>query len=150
MGSSRQCDIEHTQTGKQYTVSIKDLKWADPVSELLNNSEIDVFPGKSKMFFHSKDLPNLNWPAMHDYPMEEEYRQKLEEVVRDRSKDNEMQVESVPSDPSTDPKQQGEGSTASRPKRTRKTPSRFDNCIMAAMGTEMELRNTEFTKTNAH
>jgi hypothetical protein len=138
MPSSRECLVENTKTGNQQRISVKFLKWADPVSELLDNSEIDVFPGRSKMYFHSKDLPNLHWPAMKEYPMDADTDDRLAEAVRDRESDTSTQKVPTPSLPTdAEPSVEGEGTRTGRPQREKKLPKRYDDMVMAI--TECEI-----------
>lgn len=117
--------IEHSESGVKARVNVCDLKWADPVAELLQNSQLDVFPGSSKLYFHAGDLENLNWPAMQDLPeMEKQTQEKLEEAVRDRSRDTQQQS----STPQASPQEEGED-TNSRPKRNRRLPARYRDAI---------------------
>jgi hypothetical protein len=93
MESSRKAIIEDSRTKIKATVGTKHLKWADPISELLDNSDIDVFPGNSRLYFHSTDLNDLNWPAIVDAPpMSDETTSKMNEVVRNRENDATPQV----------------------------------------------------------
>ena len=86
--TSRTVKIIHVRTGKTHIVNIRHLRWADPVSELLDNTNIDCFPGESKLYFHSKDLEDLNWEPFHDpLPLLPEHQAKLDEIVRDRADD---------------------------------------------------------------
>ncbi len=68
-------------------VNVRHLKWSGlyPVLELLANSNLDVFPGQSKLYLHSKDLEDLDWPAMiWNAELDKDTNDKLEETVHDR------------------------------------------------------------------
>jgi len=121
--------VEHTNTGTKARVNICDLKWADPVSELLGNSSLDVFPGCSKLYFQAGDLPNLDWPGMENLPpLEPEVQSKLEEAVRDRRNDVGVQEDpqSTGSQQKAAQRQEGEG-RSTRAKRIAPVPIRYRN-----------------------
>ena len=117
--------IEHTQTGVQSRVSLNDLVLADPVSELLGNTSIDIMPGKTQMYFSSEDLADLNWEAMVDAPpLSTELEGKAKETVRDRDRDTGWQG----TDQGT---AAGEAErNGKRPRRRRHRPARFENHIL--------------------
>ena len=72
---------------------MRHLKWADPVSELLANSNLDIFPGQSKLYLHSKDLKDLEWPAMIcSAELDKDTNNKLKETIHDRTNDTEQQT----------------------------------------------------------
>jgi hypothetical protein len=78
--------IEHTETKVKSRVNFRHLRWADPVSELIYNSNIDVFPGASKLYFTASDLDDLNWEALEFLPeLEPEADAIAAEILRDRS-----------------------------------------------------------------
>jgi len=86
--SSRTAVIEHTETLYKSRVNIKHLRWADPISELIYNSNIDVFPGESKLYFKADDLEDLDWTAFEDLPaLDKDLDDKAAEIVRDRAAD---------------------------------------------------------------
>ena len=90
--TSRRAVVEDTNTGQKLTRHIVDLKKADPISELLGNTSIDVIPGRSRLLFQSRDLPNLNWPAIEGLePLDENLALKANEIVRDRYHDTKPQ-----------------------------------------------------------
>ena len=133
--SSRTMIIAHTISGIKSRVSVKHLKWADPVSELLANSAIDVFPGNSKMYLHSNDLEDLKWPAiLQNDPLEPAAATKANEAARDRSKDTKEQVTNTPAVPTAALK--GGGSTEGRPSRQRRPPSKLRDYIAAIIQCE--------------
>jgi hypothetical protein len=84
--SVRTAVIEHTETKVKSRVNVRHLRWADPVSELIYNSNIDVFPGCSKLYFTASDLDDLNWEALEFLPeLEPEADAIAAEILRDRS-----------------------------------------------------------------
>jgi len=92
--SSRTAVIEHSETGVKSRVNVRHLKWADAVSELINNSNIDTFPGTSKLYFRADDLDDLQWDALKDLPpLEESVKRKADQIVRDRGSDLTLQPE---------------------------------------------------------
>ena len=144
MKSSHTAKIEHTKTGVKADVDVHDLKWADPVSELLNNSSLDVFPGRSKLYFSAKDLPDLNWPAMQELPeLSKDTADKLFEAARDRSNDVKPQkAEKSPDTPSGGSQttgsahstQKGGEGILRRSKRERQMPNKFrDFCYVQSV-----------------
>jgi hypothetical protein len=89
--------VEHIDTKVQSRVARRNLRWADPVSALLSNSNVDVFPGRSKLYFSADDLRDLNWGPMLELPEPPEgVQQKMTEAARDRSKDDAPQVSPTP------------------------------------------------------
>ena len=91
--TSRTVRVVHTRTGKTHRVNLRHLRWADPISELLDNTNIDCFPGESKLYFQAGDLEDLNWePFVNPEPLPEHLQQKMSEIVRDRSQDTGPQV----------------------------------------------------------
>jgi len=36
---------------------------------LIDNSNIDVFPGESKLYFRADELEDLNWDALDNLPV---------------------------------------------------------------------------------
>ena len=90
--SARTAVIEHTESMVKSRVNVRHLRWADPVSELINNSNIDVFPGESKLYFSASDLADLNWEELRDLPQLEPYvDDRAAEIVRDRVNDLTLQ-----------------------------------------------------------
>ena len=86
--SDRTAIIEHTQTKTTARVNVRHLRWADPISEIIMNSELDVVPGQSKLYFSAEDVADLDWPAIeNDAPLDQELQERIDEVVRDRSTD---------------------------------------------------------------
>jgi hypothetical protein len=86
--SSRTALIEHSETKVKARVNVRHLRWADPVSELISNSNIDVFPGESKLYFSADDLEDLNWEALDALPkLDEEAQDKADEIARNRASD---------------------------------------------------------------
>ena len=89
----RTVQIEHIETGKRCRVSVSHLKKAEPLSILLENSQVDLFPGGTKLFLSAEDLVDLNWPATGgNQPVGDELMNKLREAVRDRSSDSQPQL----------------------------------------------------------
>lgn len=145
--TSRTAVIEHSRTGARCRRDISHLRQADPASELLDNTAIDVLPGRSSMYFHSKDLPDLNWPAMADLaPLGEDVARKAIEIQRDRLNDKGSQPTPVAA-----PSAKGGGASnddrpaSTRPQRTRRRPDRFEDFyfITSMMSlAKMRMRNT--------
>lgn len=73
-------------------VSVDHLKKTEPLAILLQNSNIDLFPGASKLYLPAQDMPDLNWPAEgENTDLDELMHNKMLEAVRDRSKDVQVQ-----------------------------------------------------------
>ena len=119
--SSRTAVIEHTETKTCSRVNVRQLRWADPVSELIFNSNIDSFPGTSKLYLSAGDLDDLNWEAVQDLPaLEPDLETKAKEITRDRS--NDLYLQEPPNkrarvDPDSAP---SAAQQSTRPQRTRK------------------------------
>ena len=123
MLSERSARVEHLKTGKKYKVGLQHVKHAEPLALLLDNSQIDLFPGRTKLFLPAQDLPDLNWPpqdVQHD--MGELDFNKLVEAARDRSGDRDVQK---PTSSSGDPLI-NKGVTRTRSGRTIKTTRNSD------------------------
>jgi transposase InsO family protein len=88
MESSRTAVVEHTHTGVKSRVSVDYLRWADPVSELILNSNIDTFPGESKLYFSADDFQDLNWEAIEQVDATDVViDDKMNEIIRNRASD---------------------------------------------------------------
>jgi hypothetical protein len=88
MESSRTVVVEHTHTGVKSRVSVDHLRWADPVSELILNSNIDTFPGESKLYFSADDFQDLNWEAIEQVDETDVViDDKMNEIIRNRATD---------------------------------------------------------------
>jgi hypothetical protein len=73
-------------------VSVDHLRWADPVSELILNSNIDAFPGATKLFFSADDMDDLNWDAIeHVDACDVTIDHKMQEIIRNRANDLALQ-----------------------------------------------------------
>jgi len=97
--------IEHLKSKSTSRVGIRHLRWADPVAELVLNSELDVFPGESMLYISAEELPDLNWeaiePGQPGQPVNREVERRIEQIVRDRSGDlTPQQPQPGSSDPS--------------------------------------------------
>ena len=91
--SDRTVRIEHLESGRKYRVGVQNLKRTEPLAILLDNSNIDLFPGGSRLFLPASDMPDLKWTAEGSTPeLDELVMSKLKEAVRDRGNDNEDQV----------------------------------------------------------
>jgi hypothetical protein len=83
--TGRTVRIEKTVTGEKKRVALQNLRKTDALSELLQNSNIDVFPGTSKLYFRADDLKDLDWPAITEAPgLLDDIKRQAHEVVRDR------------------------------------------------------------------
>jgi hypothetical protein len=92
MLTGRTVRIEKTRTGEKTRVGLQHLRKADPLSELLGNSNVDVFPGRSKLYLHAGDLKNLDWPAATEVsPLDEDTANRAEEAARNRYGDRDQQ-----------------------------------------------------------
>jgi len=86
--TERQVRIVNTKTGTRHRVNVRHLRWVDPVSELIDNTNIDAFPGQSKLYFAADDLKDLNWEAMKDLPrLSVRNLERAEQITRDREGD---------------------------------------------------------------
>ena len=86
--SERSARVVNIKSGKKYKVGMQHLKHADPLALLLDNSQIDLFPGRTRLYMPAQDLPDLNWPAEENLPQLGELNQKkLIEATRDRTHD---------------------------------------------------------------
>jgi hypothetical protein len=148
--SSRTAIIEHTESKIKSRVNLRHLRWADPVSELIENSNIDTFPGQSKLYFTAADLEDLNWDILDSLPeLGPEVQEKADEIVRDRSTDLTIQeppskrprLDSSPSRVSNEP--------TARPSRTRRRNVRLKDYLcgfMCTTNTIMKSNNIVCTK----
>jgi len=85
--------IEHSKTKTKARINVRHLRWADPVSELVMNSELDVFPGESKLYFSAEDIKDLNWDAIENLPKpKSQVQDRIDQAIRDRSCDLTPQV----------------------------------------------------------
>ena len=92
--------VRDTDSGKRKRVARRHCRLSDPVGELIGNSNIDVFPGTSKLYLSADDLQDLNWEAVDDihrcygFPQwEREIDDKAKEIVRNRANDLHPQPE---------------------------------------------------------
>ncbi len=94
MCSDRTAQIEHLESGKKYRTSVTHLKKSEPLSILLENSNIDLFPGGSKLYLPAADMPDLNWSAagLSNEKLSEGVMNKIMEAVKDRGQEQEEQV----------------------------------------------------------
>ncbi len=91
----RQVWIEHTETKKHSCVNLRHLRWCDPISELLDNTSVDVFPGCSQLYLTVDDITDLNWNFTTQMPeLSEEQRCKMNEIVHER--ENELYEQKNP------------------------------------------------------
>ena len=91
--SDRTLRVESTSHGKRYRVNINHVKRTEPLAILLDNSQIDLFPGSSKLYLPAESLPDLNWPEAHTgTQLDDLTYAKCIEAVRDRSSDKGEQV----------------------------------------------------------
>jgi hypothetical protein len=83
--TGRTVRIEKTCTGEKIRVGVQHLRKTDTLSEILQNSNLDVFPGTSRLYFRADDLKDLKWPAPEEADgLLDDVRRRAEEVVRDR------------------------------------------------------------------
>ena len=102
--STRQLQVEHTETGHKLRVALSHVRRTEPLAVLLENSRLDVFPGKSKLYLPAPQLPFLDWPAIEsDVDMDLNTVQKLYEATRDRTFDFNEQAAPAPAASSTHP-----------------------------------------------
>jgi hypothetical protein len=95
MLSSRLAVVVHSQTGVRSRVAIDHLRYADPVSELILNTNIDAFPGATKLYFSADDIADLNWDAIqHVQQCDVRIDDKMEQIIRDRA--NDLMVQESP------------------------------------------------------
>jgi transposase InsO family protein len=81
--------IEHVETGHKLKTSVRHLRRTDPVTELMRLSMIDVFPGRTKLYFPAEELKDLDWPGITaNSPVEvhDGVRDKINEAVADKSR----------------------------------------------------------------
>ncbi len=121
----RQVWIEHTETKKCSHVNLRHLRWCDPISELLDNASVDVFPGCSQLYLTVDDIADLNWNFTTQMPeLSEEQRCKMNEIVRER--ENELYEQKNPNKRMSTDKPMHD---APSPKRTR--PLHPNRCLPA-------------------
>jgi hypothetical protein len=124
--SNHTFQIENIDTKMKSKVARRHLRWADPVSALLANSNVDVFPGRSKLFFSADDLKDLHWAAMDPLPeMSPELKEKLAEVSRDRANEDAPQQE-PPVPPPADPQPTAETAKRQKPDAGPAKPTRAE------------------------
>ena len=86
--TSREFVVECTKTGIKMRVNKRHLRKTDPLAELVHNSNLDVVPGRSKLYLRADDLPDLHWPATEGAgELLPPTQEAMKEVVRDRRKD---------------------------------------------------------------
>ena len=59
---TRQVQVEHTHSGHKARVALQHCRRSEPLSLLLNNSSLDSFPGRCKLYIPYDQLKDLNWP----------------------------------------------------------------------------------------
>ena len=59
---TRTVQVEHTQSGHKARVALQHLRRSEPLAILLNNSSLDLFPGRCKLYLTYDQLADLNWP----------------------------------------------------------------------------------------
>ena len=86
--SDRTVQVQDIVTGKKYRVGVQHVKRVEPLSMLLDNSHIDMFPEKSKLYLPAHEINDLKWPPpTSTQPLGDLSLSKLVEATRDRSKD---------------------------------------------------------------
>lgn len=96
---TRTAMVEHTVTGHRARVALQHLVRTEPLAILLDNSSLDVFPGRSKLYLPASALPDLQWPPPESpVDLGELTYSRLIEAVRDRTQDDSPQT--APSPPS--------------------------------------------------
>ena len=141
MFTDRTALIEHTDSLQTAVVNVRNLRLADPVAELIQNTDIDCFPGKSRLFFRADDLEDLDWDGFVNLPaLEQEVKDKAEEIVRDRA--HEFAAQEPPKK-----KQRTESDTdeapRTRPRSKRTAPKKFDDYIVNFAGRNCLTEKTE-------
>ena len=92
MLSKRTARIQDLESGRKIRAVIQFLKHTQPLAILLENSNIDMTPGCSRLYLPAAEMPDLNWrcdpstPELNEYVMD-----KLKEAIRDRSGDKDEQ-----------------------------------------------------------
>ena len=94
---ARTVQIEHTVSGHKLRVALQHLTRTEPLAIILENSSLDVFPGKTKLYLRAEDLKDLQWPAV-DSPVQmgELTYEKLLQAARDRRVDTQHQAGNPP------------------------------------------------------
>jgi hypothetical protein len=91
--STRQVQVEHMETGHKIRVGLQHLVRTEPMAVLLDNSRLDVFPGRSKLYLPAHGLPNLHWPDIDSgVDLEHATLEKILEAARDREADCDAQA----------------------------------------------------------
>ena len=76
------------EESRPFRVNVEQLRKTDCVSELIQNSNLDVFPGCSKLYFFADDFKDLGWEFEEEMPeLDPEIEQRNNEIVRDRRND---------------------------------------------------------------
>ncbi len=93
MESDRTAQVEHCETGKKHRVSVKHLKKTEPLTLLMSSSEVDLYPGSTRLYLSSDELIDLNWPKIEGCTdLDDLIHRKIIEAARDRSRDTGEQV----------------------------------------------------------
>ena len=88
--------IEHSLTGIKSRCATHDVKIANPVAELLMNTSVDILPGKTKMYFSSEDLKDLQWSSINTEMMDGKDQERTQQVAKDRDRERQEQNELPP------------------------------------------------------
>ena len=85
--------IEHVESKHRMRVGLQFVRRTEPLAILLENSNLDVFPGRSKLYLPAHHLPDLKWPSVDSgVDLGEHTFSKVLEACRDRSQDSSSQV----------------------------------------------------------
>ena len=124
MITNRTAIVEETKTGAKMKVNVRHLRRTDPLAELVHNSNLDVVPGRSKLYLRADELPDLNWSASEGAgPLSSPTKNAMQEIVRDRRKDRDIPAKVAES---------GGGDTG-KPRRTLTRPARFDDYVCVVL-----------------
>ncbi len=127
--SGRTAIIEHTASKTKARVNVRHLRWADPISELINNTQLDVVPGQSKLYLSAQDMADLNWQEIPGLPpLDPAAKDKIDQIVRDRSYDLRPQKEPVqPKNNDVSSRQSEQVEQSKRAQRARRHPARLND-----------------------
>ena len=91
--SARQVQVEHMETSHKIRVGLQHLVRTEPMAVLLDNSRLDVFPGRTKLYLPAQKLPDLKWPDIDSgIDLEHATLEKILEAARDRENDVDAQA----------------------------------------------------------
>ena len=99
--------IRRSRDGKTMRANLRHLRWCDPMVELIENSSVNMFPGRSQLYFTEDDIADLNWETTVQLPpLDPKMQQKMDQILAkrntklyDQPKERKRKTDSSDSDP---------------------------------------------------